>query len=950
MIDLTHVTIGSVVFHDGLGEHMLGFDRESGRAIEFLRPRPEVAALEGLLAERVGSLAEFSDRRFARLRGLARDPATGRVLVVSDRVEGERLSEVLERARACGLIPDLAVALFVARQVLEALATFDRACQAAHGAIGLERVVLHPRGRIALADYPFAPVLERLEFSAEFLWRELHLAMPPGPEPIRFDGRADVAQVAVMLVELALGRRLAADEYPDRLPELAAEVREIADIRGGPALAEALSEWLDLALPGAAPNGFAGAAEAQAELEERLSTEAIAAGSRRDLREFLEQLAEAEAAERAELPLPRTAVSVQPGVVTSPLEAAAEPAAHEPGGADEVEIAHEELVAEEVAVEAEATPEPLTAAEPTGEALVVDEPIQDESVGDALRGEPAVAQTAGDEPLDACIVSPTVPDEVAVADALAAAEAVQVAEVPEAVDVPGAVEVPGASGTPFDFVVLPPGSAQADEPSIESPAALAETAAPAAPEPAEHEARRPGPPPGIEIGTAPPEAGPLLESPRSRLIADLDLSRLPEWMLEPDAEPEPRPPLVSPPVPPPAPAPPRAPTWTHVAEPAPEPVMNVRTEPPPGLAPPLVQPPAEEPVSERVERTKRFVQDLLTRRRERSRAAATLEPSAEPPWPTRVLSPSPRRSRVRLRRLATAAALLVPLGAAVAMGARWLAVRTQPGTLVVDSTPPGSEVLLDGERRGLTPLTLTVTPGAHTLELRWRQRTRTFSLDVAPGAEMTQTLDWGQMVDTGGLRVTSDPSGAQVIVDGRLRGQTPLALSELRVGRHTVVVRAETGTVTERVSVHAGETTTLDVLIYPGWLAVFAPVELQIFERGRRLGSSSDERIVVPPGPHEVELISEAYGYRATETLDVKPGAVASVSVEPKALVSLSATPWAHVFLDDEFLGETPLVNIPVTIGTREFVFRHPEYGERRVVAVVTLKTPVQISLDFTKH
>lgn len=918
MIDLTHVTIGSVVFHDGLGERIVGFDREAGRAIEFLRPRPEVAALEGLLAERVGGLAEFSHRRFARLRGVARDPATGRVLVVSDRLEGERLSEVLERARACGLIPDLAVALFVAKQVLEALAAFDLACHAAHGAIGLERVVLHPRGRIALADYSFAPVLERLAFSAEFLWRELHLAMPPGrPEPVRFDGRADVAQVAVMLVELALGRRLAADEYPDRLPELRAEVQEIAGIRGGPALAETLGEWLDLALPGAAPNGFAGAAEAQAELEERLSTEAIAAGSRRDLREFLEQLAEAEAAERAEMPLRRAATSVQPGVVTSPPEAAAEPAAHEPGGADEVEIAREELVAEEGAVDAETTPEPLAAPQPTSEALV------------------------GDEPLDACILSPTVPDEVAVADALAAAEVVQA---------DAGVAPESGEPTPFDFVVGPPGPAPADHPSVESPAAVAEAAAPAAPEPAGPEAQRPVPSPEIEVDTAPPEAGPLLESPRSRLIADLDLSKLPEWMLAPEAEPEPRPPLLSPPVPPPAPPPPRAPTWTHVAEPAPEPVANAHTEPPPVVAPPLVQPPAEEPVGERAERTKRFVQDPLARRRERSGAAATLEPSAEPPWPTRGTPRPPRRPRVRLRRLAMAAALLVPLGAAVAIGARWLAVRTQPGTLVVDSTPPGSEVLLDGARRGLTPLTLTVTPGAHTLELRWRQRTRTFSLDVAPGAEMTQTLDWGQLVDTGGLRVTSDPSGAQVIVDGRLRGQTPVELSELRVGRHTVVVRAERGSVTERVNVQAGEVTTLDVLIYPGWLAVFAPVELQIFERGRRLGSSSDGRIVVPPGPHEVELISEAFGYRATQTLDVKPGAVASVSVEPKAPVSLSATPWAHVFLDGEFLGETPLVNIPVTIGTREFVFRHPEYGERRVVAVVTLKTPVQVSLDFTKH
>ena len=47
---------------------------------------------------------------------------------------------------------------------------------------------------------------------------------------------------------------------------------------------------------------------------------------------------------------------------------------------------------------------------------------------------------------------------------------------------------------------------------------------------------------------------------------------------------------------------------------------------------------------------------------------------------------------------------------------------------------------------------------------------------------------------------------------------------------------------------------------------------------------------------------------------------IGSVSIEPKGQVSINAIPWAEVFVDDERLGETPLANVPVTIGTREFV------------------------------
>ena len=36
-------------------------------------------------------------------------------------------------------------------------------------------------------------------------------------------------------------------------------------------------------------------------------------------------------------------------------------------------------------------------------------------------------------------------------------------------------------------------------------------------------------------------------------------------------------------------------------------------------------------------------------------------------------------------------------------------------------------------------------------------------------------------------------------------------------------------------------------------------------------------------------------------------------------------------------------------IGSREIVFRHPDLGERRTTAMVTLKEPVRISMDLRK-
>jgi hypothetical protein len=55
------------------------------------------------------------------------------------------------------------------------------------------------------------------------------------------------------------------------------------------------------------------------------------------------------------------------------------------------------------------------------------------------------------------------------------------------------------------------------------------------------------------------------------------------------------------------------------------------------------------------------------------------------------------------------------------------------------------------------------------------------------------------------------------------------------------------------------------------------------------------------------------------------------------------------VWLDGKDLGETPLGNVQIPIGSRELVFRHPDLGERRATVLVTLKEPARISVDLRK-
>jgi hypothetical protein len=194
------------------------------------------------------------------------------------------------------------------------------------------------------------------------------------------------------------------------------------------------------------------------------------------------------------------------------------------------------------------------------------------------------------------------------------------------------------------------------------------------------------------------------------------------------------------------------------------------------------------------------------------------------------------------------------------------------------------------------------------------------------------------------LRVQSQPSGAQVWLDGTLKGKTPLALDYVKQGTHTVVLRHASGSVRTTVRVQSGKTADLMIPIYAGWLAVFAPVELQILEGGTVIGTTESGRFFVRPGNHTLELVSARLGFRTTRKIEVKPGEVAALNVElPPAPLEIVAPEGAEIWVDGRLIGTAPLEPQPVTIGTRDVVIRHRVLGEQRQTTTVTYGMPNRV-------
>jgi PEGA domain len=323
------------------------------------------------------------------------------------------------------------------------------------------------------------------------------------------------------------------------------------------------------------------------------------------------------------------------------------------------------------------------------------------------------------------------------------------------------------------------------------------------------------------------------------------------------------------------------------------------------------------------------------------------------------------RRRTSPKRLIVALVVLALAGQGAYLAARrwWPAIAGPSlGTLALDSRPSGAEILIDGQRRGTTPLRLEVPAGPHLVEVRAGDVTERQQISIGAGEEIAQTLELAPAAAapvspaTGTLSVRSDPPGATVIVAGKPRGVTPVDIADLPPGAYDVQLTSANLQQTRRIDVQAGQRASLVVTMTPppapanGTLSVASRIPVEIIQRGRVIGSSEDGRLTLPAGTHTLDFVNEGYGFREQRTVTVSAGRSDRVSLTmPEGYVNVNAVPWAEVIIDGRSFGQTPLGRVSLPIGTHDIVFRHPTFGERRVATTIRAGAVARASVDFQR-
>jgi hypothetical protein len=264
------------------------------------------------------------------------------------------------------------------------------------------------------------------------------------------------------------------------------------------------------------------------------------------------------------------------------------------------------------------------------------------------------------------------------------------------------------------------------------------------------------------------------------------------------------------------------------------------------------------------------------------------------------------------------------------------------GSLLVTADVAGADVYVDGQRRDAAPALIgDLIEGAHTVEVRkdpappWKQ-----AVNVVAGQQVkVEAKLQAQMA--GSLRVVSSAQGAEVYIDGELKGTVNTEITGVRPGQHIVEVRQKgSAPASLETSVNAAEQRVVKIDLSaqaqaPGncrLRVVSAVPDADVYVDGAAVGKAPFDRSDLAAGQHYVVVHKQGFAdwKREVSLSAAQPVTLTADLSSSGTLKVLSNVNGASVFIDGQLVGRTPLTLDNVAAGDHLVEVKQSGYAEAK--------------------
>ena len=274
------------------------------------------------------------------------------------------------------------------------------------------------------------------------------------------------------------------------------------------------------------------------------------------------------------------------------------------------------------------------------------------------------------------------------------------------------------------------------------------------------------------------------------------------------------------------------------------------------------------------------------------------------------------------------------------------------GTISIKSTPDQAEIYINGARQGMTPATISgLEADDYTIELRKDSYEPAFNSISLLDGQQTE-LEFQLKKVTGLLLVESNPQGADVVIDGVSRGDTPLLLTDLPLGSYKLEFRSPTqlprtmaAELVDRTPVHVfaeliSNTATL--------VANSAPAGAEVRINGVLVGTTPATIEQVLTGESDVKVSKRGYTpftqhmtFEATQRYEINP----QLESLPAGLTVITTPEGAKVMVDKVLSGISPLTLTNLKGGDHEIIVSLEGFAVQ--TNTITLEPEINDSIEF---
>ena len=203
----------------------------------------------------------------------------------------------------------------------------------------------------------------------------------------------------------------------------------------------------------------------------------------------------------------------------------------------------------------------------------------------------------------------------------------------------------------------------------------------------------------------------------------------------------------------------------------------------------------------------------------------------------------------------------------------------EKGLLLLKSEPAGANIFIDGMSAGITPKLITNLAAKDTYSVKLRKAGyQEQSLVVKFEGRKPLVREETLVLASGKINLMSEPSGAEVSVNGIVRGKTPITVSDVPRGRAVVKFSLEGFSEEVReLAINAGDVQTLPVVMkgLPGTLHLTSvPNTARFYINDESRGRAPLVVSGLKPGEYTVRAELEGYG-TMTKTVVISNGSSA---------------------------------------------------------------------------